>query len=415
MHAKHWVWPFWIFWTSQTIARIGGAFSGFALVWWVAKTYGSATSLASGTLITMLPSILFGPFIGSLVDRLNRKHVIIAAGCVYGVSAASLFALAELQVLALWHVYVVMFVNALAGQFHYLAVSAATAVLVPGEQLQRISGFSQLREGAVSLMAPPVGALLLESIHLDGILFLEICTSILAVLFIVVMTIPHVVPAHDADNPPEHMFASVKSGFAYIVAWPGMLALMGLAMVLNMFYNPAFSLMPLLVKNHFLGDVKALALMETAFGAGMIAGSVLLSAWGGFRRKTDTMLAGVAVMGVAILVLGFAPGNWFPVGLGCMVVVGLTQPLTNGPLMAIIQGNVDIAMQGRVMGFLGTAAGIISPIGLLLAGPVADTYGVQLWYIVAGIVSVIAVPVGLVLAPFRGLDTPRQTAQDEPV
>jgi DHA3 family macrolide efflux protein-like MFS transporter len=364
----------------------------------------------------MLPGILFGPFIGSLVDRLNRKYVIIAAGIVYGLSAATLFALAELQLLALWHVYVVMFCNALAGQFHYLAVSAATAVLVPGEHLQRISGVSQLREGAVSLMAPPVGALLLESIHLDGILFLEICTSILAIVFVLATRLPQPAPPDDAGEAPESIFASVKSGFSYIVAWPGMLALMGMAMVLNLFFNPAFSLMPLLVKNHFLGDVKALALMETVFGAGMIAGSLLLGAWGGFSRKTDTMLVGVAGMGVAILVLGVTPSNWFYVGLACMAVIGLTQPLTNGPLMAIIQGNVDIALQGRVMGFLGTAAGIISPIGLLMAGPVADTYGVQIWYVVAGVVSVLAVPVGLLLPSFRGLDTPRlhSPAGDEP-
>ena len=118
-----WIARFWVFWMSQTVARIGSAFSGFALVWWVAKTYGTATSLATGTLITMLPSILLGPLIGTLVDRLHRKTVILCANIVYAVAALALFSLSEAGMLTLWHLYVVMFVNALAGQFHYLSVS----------------------------------------------------------------------------------------------------------------------------------------------------------------------------------------------------------------------------------------------------------------------------------------------------
>ncbi len=401
--SGNWVARFWIFWMSQTVARIGSAFSGFALIWWVAKTYGTATSLASGTLITMLPSILLGPIIGTLVDRLHRKTVILCANLVYAVAAASLFALSESGMLTLWHLYVVMFVNALAGQFHYLAVSSATTLLVPAEHLQRIGGISQLREGAVSVFAPPVGALLLEAIGLNGVLFIEILTAISALALVASIRIPDP-PAQPADTAHEGVFAAVRSGFAYVVAWPGMLALMGMAMVLNLFFNPAFALMPLLVKSYFGGGVTQLAWMETGFGVGMIAGSLLLGVWGGFTRKLYTLLAGVGVMGVAVTVLGLLPtsGIWY--AIAAMAVVGVAQPLTQAPLMAIIQGTVSLELQGRVMGFLGTAAGIISPIGLILAGPVSDWLGVQVWYLVAGVVALLAVPVGLALPALRDLD-----------
>lgn len=412
MTSTHWVTRFWVFWMSQTVARIGSAFSGFALVWWVAKTYGTATSLASGTLITMLPSILLGPIIGTLVDRLHRKTVILCANVVYITAAASLFALSEAGILALWHLYVVMFVNALAGQFQYLAVSSATTLLVPAEQLQRIGGISQLREGAVSVFAPPVGALLLEAIGLNGVLFIEIMTASTALVLVASILIPDP-PAQATDTAHEGVFAAVRTGFSYVVAWPGLLALMGMAMVLNLFFNPAFSLMPLLVKSYFGGGVQQLAWMETSFGVGMIAGSVLLGVWGGFTRKLHTLLAGVGAMGLAIVILGFLPttGIWY--AIAAMAIIGIAQPLTQAPLMAIIQGTVSLDMQGRVMGFLGTAAGVISPIGLLLAGPVSDWLGVQIWYIVAGVVALIAVPVGLALPALRDLDD-EKTAPVEP-
>lgn len=402
-HADRWVARFWVFWMSQTVARIGSAFSGFALIWWVAKTYGTATSLASGTLITMLPSIVFGPIIGTLVDRLHRKTVILCANIVYAMAAASLFALSEAEMLALWHIYVVMFVNAMAGQFHYLAVSSATTLLVPADQLQRIGGISQLREGAVSVFAPPVGALLLEALGLNGVLFIEILTAITALALVASIRIPDP-PAQAADAAHEGVFAAVRTGFSYVVAWPGLLTLMGMAMVLNLFFNPAFSLMPLLVKDYFGGGVQQLAWMETSFGVGMIAGSVLLGVWGGFARKLYTLLAGVGAMGLAIVILGSLPktGIWY--AIAAMAIIGIAQPLTQAPLMAIIQGTVSLELQGRVMGFLGTAAGIISPIGLLLAGPVSDWLGVQIWYIVAGVVALIAVPVGLALPALRDLD-----------
>jgi DHA3 family macrolide efflux protein-like MFS transporter len=96
-----------------------------------------------------------------------------------------------------------------------------------------------------------------------------------------------------------------------------------------------------------------------------------------------------------------------------MVIIGVAQPLTNAPLMAIIQGTVPLELQGRVMGFLGSAAGIISPIGLLLAGPVSDRLGVQVWYLVAGVVALIAVPVGLLLPVLRTLDDSKPNHTDE--
>jgi len=314
--------------------------------------------------------------------------------------------------LTLWHLYVVMFVNALAGQFHYLSVSAATTLLVPAEQLQRIGGISQLREGAVSVFAPPVGALLLEAIGLNGVLFIEIVTAVTAFALVLSIRIPDP-PAAAEESSHEGVFAALRSGFAYVVGWPGLLALMAMAMVVNLFFNPAFSLMPLLVKNHFQGGVIQLAWMETGFGAGMIAGSLLLGVWGGFTRKVYTLLLGVAGMGVAIVVLGVLPSSGILTAIAAMVIIGVAQPLTNAPLMAIIQGTVPLELQGRVMGFLGSAAGIISPIGLLLAGPVSDRLGVQVWYLVAGVVALIAVPVGLLLPVLRTLDDAKAVHTDE--
>lgn len=408
IHAS-WQWRFGLFWVSQTIARFGGAFSGFALVWWVTKTYGTATALASGTLITLLPGIVLGPLIGTIVDRNSRRFFIVMSNLVYATSAAVLFGLSYYDQLQLWHLYVVMFVNALAGQFHFMATNAATAQLVPEDQLQRVSGLGQLREGAVSIIAPPAGALLLEYLHLDGVLFLEICTGVTAALMMLSIAIPK--PKVDVDAPRVSVLADLRAGLRYVASWPGLMVLMGVSMLLNLLFNPAFSLLPLLVKNHFHGGALQLAWFEMAFGIGMISGSVVLSVWGGFKTRIHTMLLGLFGMGVGITVLATASETGLYVGIAAMALFGVVQPIANGPLVAILQSTVPKEMQGRVFGLLGSASGFMSPIGLLLAGPASDKFGLQIWFLAAGIASLVMVPVLWFLPAMRNFERDATTPQ----
>ncbi|MFZ9857824.1 MAG: MFS transporter [Roseiflexaceae bacterium] len=399
---RGWVGRFALFWGSQTISRFGGAFSGFALVWWVAQTYGTATSLATGVMISMLPGILLGPLIGTIVDRNNRKFFIILSEVIQAACAGALFVLAYYQMLEIWHLYTVMFLNSLTGQFQYMAIMAATPMLVPSEHLQRVSGLSQLREGAVAIIAPPVGALLLEVIYLEGILMLEVGMSLVAALIMLGIMVPNP-PAKPVEEQVS-VLADLRAGFRYVLGWPSLLALMSIAMVLNLLFNPAFSLMPLLVKNVLQGEAIQLAWLEMALGVGMIVGSVLLAVWGGFKRRIYTMALGVLGMGIAAVVLGQIGSSGLYVAIACMAVFGLVQPLANGPIFAIIQARVAPEMQGRVMGFMGSMAGAVSPIGLLMAGPISDRFGLQSWYLAAGVMSLVTVPLVLLWPLVRDIE-----------
>jgi DHA3 family macrolide efflux protein-like MFS transporter len=399
---RGWVGRFALFWGSQTISRFGGAFSGFALIWWVAQTYGTATSLATGVMISMLPGILLGPLIGTIVDRNNRKFFIILSEVVQAVCAGALFVLAYYQMLEIWHLYTVMFINSLTGQFQYMAIMAATPMLVPTEHLQRVSGLSQLREGAVAIIAPPVGALMLEFIQLEGILLLEVGMSLVAALILLGIVVPNP-PAKPVEEQVSVM-ADLRAGFRYVLGWPSLLALMSIAMVLNLLFNPAFALMPLLVKNVLQGGALQLAWLEMALGLGMIVGAVLLAAWGGFKRRIYTMALGVLGMGIGAIVLARIEADGLYVAIASMALFGLVQPLANGPILAIIQARVAPEMQGRVMGFMGSMAGAIAPLGLLLAGPISDRFGLQSWYFAAGVMSLLTVPLVLLWPLVRDIE-----------
>jgi DHA3 family macrolide efflux protein-like MFS transporter len=132
-----------------------------------------------------------------------------------------------------------------------------------------------------------------------------------------------------------------------------------------------------------------MATIDAAWGIGMIAGGVLLSAWGGFKRRIVTSLLGVVGIGLGFVVMGLAPSNLFVMAVGASFFLGAMNPIANGPMMAVLQSTVAPDMQGRVMSLIMAASVAMTPLSLLVAGPIADVLGVQVWYILGGVVTVL--------------------------
>jgi DHA3 family macrolide efflux protein-like MFS transporter len=178
-------------------------------------------------------------------------------------------------------------------------------------------------------------------------------------------------------------------GLQFVWGWKGLLAIMILSTLINLFLNPAFALLPLLVTDHFGGDVWQLGLIESLFGVGVIVGGLLLGAWGGFKRRIVTTLASLFGMGLCVLLVGLLPANAYVTAVVAMAFLGVMMSMTNGPVRAIFQVVVPPDMQGRVFTLLGSAAGAMSPLGLIIAGPVADALGVRSWYIAGGALTIL--------------------------
>jgi DHA3 family macrolide efflux protein-like MFS transporter len=358
----------------------------FALVWWLTKETGSATVLATATLVALIPEILLGPLAGAYVDRWDRRRVMaVADGFIALVSlfVAFLFWRGGLQI---WHVYLAMALRAVAGSFHWPALQASTSLMVPKAQLARVAGLNQTLNGGLNIIGPPVGALVMELLPLYGVMLVDVGTALLAIsplLFIAIPRPPRV--GEQSVQGEGSIWQDLRDGLAYIRGWPGLVALIAMAMVFKIALTPAFSLLPLLVSEHFSGGAAQLSLLEALAGIGIIAGGLVLSSWGGFRRKIYTILLGTAMLAAGLIILGLTPAGWFWLALGMGLVMGLAIPLVDGPIMAILQATVAPEMQGRVFTLMGSLVWITSPFGLAIAGPVSDWLGIQIWFILAGL------------------------------
>lgn len=391
---RSWKSTFFTIWSGQALSILGSQLVQFALIWYLTVQTGSATVLATASLVGMLPNVILGPFVGTLVDRWNRRSIMLIADGIVALATIVLVILFALDVVQIWHVYVVMFIRSLAGAFHNNAMSASTSLMVPIEHLTRIQGLNQMLNGGLNIVAAPLGALLLGVLPMQGILAIDVVTALAAILPLTFTQIPQQ-QRNARGNGNATVWQDFKVGLRYVLGWKGLLIVSLMTVGLNFTVIPAFSLLPLMVKDYFGGGALQLSWVEAAMGIGMFLGGALLSVWGGFPRKILTSMLGLIGMGAGTLLLALAPSSAMFLAVGGALLVGVMSPITMGPFFAIIQSNVEPDMQARVFSLLSSVGTAMVPIGLIVAGPVSDQAGIQVWFLLGGSLCVLMGLVGL--------------------
>jgi len=380
--------PFWVLWSGQAISLLGSRVVQFGIIWYLTQQTGSATVLAMASLVGFLPQVVLGPFAGVWVDRWNRRRTMLVADSLIALATLGLAALFWLGWVQTWHVFVLLFVRALGGAFHWPAMQASTSLMVPKEMLARIQGMNQMLQGGLGIVAAPVGALLLSVLPMDRLLMIDVGTAVFAIVPLFFIFVPQPPARENTQSTQKHTFwQDMRDGLLYVWSWPGILMLMILAMMINFVLSPAASLMPILVTEHFGGGAIQLSWLESAMSVGLLAGGILLSVWGGFERRIVTSLTAVIGLAVFFGILGILPATAYWLAVGSVFLAGLMMAMANGPLHAIFQSVIAPEMQGRFFTLIGSISGAMTPLGLLIAGPVADALGVQVWYLAGGLAT----------------------------
>lgn len=409
-----WKGTFFLIWTGQAFSLLGSNLVQFALVWWLTKTTGSAAVLATANLVALLPGVFLGPFAGALVDRWNRRQVIILADAAIALVTLWLVYLFWRGSIQTWHVYIALFIRALGSCFHWPAMQASTSLMVPKEHLARIAGLNESLHGFLNIASPPLGALLLELLPMFGVLSVDILTAILAILPLLFVIIPQPQKAVQTSlTTPRQLLREVRDGFKYLTGWKGLFYLAIAAAVINFLMSPAFTLMPLLVTDYFKGGVWELGWLESIFGIGIVTGGLLLSAWGGFKKKIYTSLLGVIGMGIGILLFTIAPPHLFLVALVGMGLTGLMNALANGPLHAIMQANVAPEVQGRVFTVLHSMTSGMTPLGMIVAAPIAEFLGIRTWFFIGAFGALLMGVTGLLTPAIINLEDERKKSSEK--
>jgi DHA3 family macrolide efflux protein-like MFS transporter len=398
-----WKRRFFPIWGGQAASLLGSEVVQFALIWYLTVQTESATVLATASIFEYLPRVLLGPAIGVLVDRWNRRRVMILADTVAALAILVLVVLFWTEQVAIWQIYAVILVRAIAGRFQTPAMTASTSLMVPKEQLTRIQGLNQTLQGGLNIVAAPMGAFLMELLPIQGVVAVDVLTAAIAIGPLLLIDIPQPEPEPLVGSGKRSLWQEAMAGFRYMLSWPALAIMVGCATLLNFFIAPTFSLLPLVVKTRFLGGAIELGWIESAFGVGAILGGLLLGVWGGFRNGIHTIAASILGIGLGSMVIGVLPASGYGMALLAVGFVGFMLPFANGTLGAIMQAAVDPAMQGRVFSTLGSISSGMVPIGYALAGPLSDRFGLLVWFVVTGVVFLVIAVSMATLPALRGL------------
>ena len=361
---------FTIVWLGQIVSVLASSMSQFALTIFMYKETGSATALGLMQVFFITPFLIISPIAGVMIDRYNRKLMMMISDLGAGLATLAILALQAMGLLEYWHLYVASIVYGLGMAFQWPAYSAAIATMVPKEQLGRANGMMSLIEAGPGVIAPILAGAVLPIIGLTGILFFDVATFLIAIGALLVVHIPQPPRTAEGSQATGGMLQEAAYGFKYIFARPSLLGLQMIFFAGNLFAGIAFTVLAPMILARSGNDSLMLGSAQTAGAVGGLVGGVLMSAWGGFKRRSNGVLFGWIWSGLTMAIIGFAGG--LPMWITGMALTSLVVPLVNGSNQAIWQSKVAPDLQGRVFSARRLIAWFTNPISPIIAGTLAD-------------------------------------------
>jgi MFS transporter, DHA3 family, macrolide efflux protein len=355
-------------WAGQLASTLGSALTNFALGVWIYQTTGSATLFAVTMLVSILPYIALSPVAGVLVDRWDRRLIMIFADSGAGLSSLFIAVMLFTGRLEVWHIYLSAFFNSAFSTFQWPAYSAATSLLVPKEHLGRAGGMTQIGDAISQLAAPAIAGALFVTAGLRAILLVDVATYAIALATLLFVRFPQPAVTEEGLAARGSFWSEASYGWRYIRARPGLLGLLMTFAALNFLVSTTFALYTPLILGLTTPD--RLGYLNAVGGAGMLVGTLLMSTWGGPKRKIFGIFAAEMMLGATTLLFGLrlsipliAINNfWFMIAM----------PISNGCSQAIWQTKVKQDIQGRVFSIRRMIAFSIMPLAYALAGPLAE-------------------------------------------
>ena len=382
-----------LFLTGQALSLWGSMIAQYAIVWHVTLATRSGTAMTLFTVVGLLPMFFISPFAGVWADRFDRKRVInLADGSVALASLlAALFLLAGVD--SIWMLLGCVVVRSLGQGVQMPAVGSFIPDIVPAEQLTRVNGLQGSIQSFAALTAPAMSGAMMTFAPLETLFFLDVATAIvgISIVMFLVKAPGESTAADGSKRKGAAYFRDLKEGVRYMKKHGYVLRMIILTAVFLFLFAPAAFLTPLQVTRNFGSDVWRLSAIEIIFSVGMMAGGLLIGAWGGLKNRIHTMTLSCALCGLLAALLGAATN--FSLYLVIMAALGVSLPLWNAPSMVLLQTTVNPSFMGRVLSVFTMVSSVMMPLGMVVFGPLADVISIDAILMATGVlVSLLSIP-----------------------
>lgn len=394
---RNWKRTFFTIFAGQAFSLIGSSVVQFSIIWWLTETTGSAIVLTMASMAGFVPQALIGPFAGAWVDRFNRKRIMMMSDMFIAATSLGLALFFWLGEPPIWVIYLVLGLRSLGTAFHMPSMQASIPMIAPQDQLMRVQGWTQLLSSATIVVGPMLGAFMLAVFSMEHVLMIDVLGAVLATVALLLVHIPQ--PERRAEEAAKpSMWREIRYGLQELGKSKA-LVMITLAIGLTTFvYVPVGALFNLMVLDHFDGGAWQAGVVEFSFGIGMMLGSVLLGSWGAKQNRVNLMVGGIVVLGLGLVFSGLLPATGYVAFVVFACIMGVSGPIFGGPFGVMIQTMIDPSALGRVMALINSLMLVATPVGLFVAGPMAELVGVATWFAISGIL-IVMVGIGTFFVP----------------
>lgn len=387
---------------GQFISLFGSSLVQYAIWWDLALRSNSVITIMWATIFGMLPQALIAVFGGAWADRLPRRLLIVLPDAMIALVTLALaigYATGNAQT---WFVFLVLFIRSIGSGIQGPAVSAFVSEVTPTEHLMRVNSLNGTLQSVLTIVSPAISAVLIGRFALQSVLFVDVVTAVIGIVCI--LMIRGVRSAAVEHSESSSTLADIREGLRYtmnhaivrriLIAFTlGCLICASPTMLCSIFVNRNFADKPFdLWFVQLTSITDKLGFFELTFGIGMVVGGMVMTAWGGFKRRMVSVGVGTIGLGIANIFMGLSADSLMAsmwVYVISFVLFGLVLPLINAPTYTYMQERVEPSMQGRVFGLINAATSFSMPLGMLIAGPLSASMPIEWMFIFSGVLTIL--------------------------
>ncbi len=357
-----------LIWIGQLVSVLGSGLTSFALSIWALERSHSVTQYTIIIVFASLPGVLVAPFAGALVDRWDRRTVMLLSDLGPALITLTYAYLLWKGGLQLWHIYIGVAINSILGTFQWPAYISAITMLVDRKQYARVNGMLEFAGAATTIAAPALSGLLMTLVKISGVLLIDFATFLFAAVTLLMVRIPRPEVSEEGRRAKGSLLKEAAFGWTFIRERPGLFRLLLFFAVVNFAVCVCgVATMPMVLG--LTGSRAAVGTIMSLVGVGMLIGGAIMAATGGPKKKIYAVLGAGFVFSLCFVLAGLP--SLALVGAGVLIWY-IVLPIQNSCSTAIWQTKTPPDVQGRVFSMRRVIAQFTTPLGDFSAGPLAD-------------------------------------------
>ena len=387
---------------GHAISLFSSSVLQFAIVWYINGVTQSPFILTMAMLVGFLPKALLGPFIGVFIDRFNRKSILILSDLfVAAVSLVPVLSAALFGSIPIWLIFFVLFFRAVGSAFYDPTFVTLTPQVAPKNELITCAGYSQALESISLIVSPAIAAALYAVWSLNQIILIDVIGAIIGVGTLLLVHVPDIKRDDTQVITPKDVVIEAKEGFSILRSKPGILGLVLISAIYSLALMPITPLFPIMCTAYFGGTESHAGAVEVVFAVGLLIGSFFLKLTKNVKNKVYVMGFSYVLMAISLISTAMLTPNQFYGFVVTAFFMGFSGPFYWGTFTPLLQQSFQEQHLGRVMALSSSIRSLSAPIAMSVAGIFSEIFGAQNWFLVSGILVLVATAVMFAVKDIR--------------